>query len=559
MANDKVDEDDGILAFQTDPYVKNLLEQGLSLRQVSTKTEEELSIVQESIVMEHLLQSRNILGLNSLLDDMDLLLSGMEKTLGVYQQDIKRMNQDISIIQLDSKLLDTKVKNRRLAYGLSSELLEGITVSPDLIKKIVDAEINEFYINNLLELDLKLKYVSKHQPEGIMALTTVLPELDRLRLKAVEKIREFFLKKIDSFKAPNTNIALIQQNVFLKYRDLFWFLMNHAQPVGLEIHQNYISHVQAYFLNSFERYYKSLILLQSGTVDKNELIGVDENARRGLFGAIKLSPVKESVNIYGLADRLAVLTSSESGIIVPDHVKDKKFPFEGKFGLTIAIFKSLTRLFIDNASSEYVFTSEFFSDPKNPMPHASLESFFSQTFEPTMKFVETMIKSYIESSFDAIGILFCIRINTQNLRIMQKRRLPILDTFLNLLNILMWPRFQTIMGLHIDSLKKADCKKLLASKDPNVHFIVRRYAEFSASILTLNQGYEEAMLVNSLTRLRTELESLMYKFAAEFPDKKLALAFWINNLDHVQSILNVLQTLIVGTHLFCSGYGKDIL
>ena len=157
-----------------------------------------------------------------------------------------------------------------------------------------------------------------------------------------------------------------------------------------------------------------------------------------------------------------------------------------------------------------------------------------------MKFVESMIKQYTETSFDAIGILFCIRINTQNLRIMQKRRLPVLDTFLNLVNILMWPRFQTIMGLHIDSLKKADCKKLMASKESNVHFIIRRYAEFSASILTLNQGYEEAMLVNSLSRLRTELESLMYKLAAEMPEKKTALAFWINNLDHIQSILNVI-------------------
>ena len=107
--------------------------------------------------------------------------------------------------------------------------------------------------------------------------------------------------------------------------------MDNAQPVGLEIHQNYICHVQSYFLNSFERYYKSLILLQSGSVDKNELIGIDENTKRGIFGAIKLAPVKESVNIYGLADRLLVLTSSESGIIVPDHAKEtgKKFPFEG--------------------------------------------------------------------------------------------------------------------------------------------------------------------------------------------------------------------------------------
>lgn len=106
------------------------------------------------------------------------------------------------------------------------------------------------------------------------------------------------------------------------------------------------------------------------------------------------------------------------------------------------------------------------------------------------------MKTYVENTYDAIGLLFCIRINGQNLRIMQKRRLPHLDHFLNLVNILLWPRFQHIMGLHIESMKKADPKKLMTTKDPLPHIITRRYAEFSASILTLNQGYEDALLSN---------------------------------------------------------------
>lgn len=81
---------------------------------------------------------------------------------------------------------------------------------------------------------------------------------------------------------------------------------------------------------------------------------------------------------------------------------------------------------------------------------------------------------------------------------MQKRRLPHLDNFLNLINIILWPKFQSIMGLHIDSIKKAEPRKLITSKDPGAHYIVRRYAEFSSSILTLNQGYDDALLLNRL-------------------------------------------------------------
>jgi hypothetical protein len=116
---------------------------------------------------------------------------------------------------------------------------------------------------------------------------------------------------------------------------------------------------------------------------------------------------------------LDVLTTVEAGIILPDHARSsgKRYPYE-------ALFKSITRLLIDNASSEYIFTTEFFSDPRNPSPHDSLLSFFSQVFEASLKFVESGIRNFIDGTYDAIGLLFCIRVNSQNIRIMQKRRLP---------------------------------------------------------------------------------------------------------------------------------------
>jgi hypothetical protein len=167
--------------------------------------------------------------------------------------------------------------------------------------------------------------------------------------------------------------------------------MDHYTPIGIEIHQTYVGYVSAYFLQSFERYYKALSSLQSASVDKTDLIGLDDSSKRGLFGGIKAIVVKDTSNIYGLADRLNILTSKDSGIILPDHAKEtgKKFPFE-------AIFKSLTRLLIDNASSEYVFTCDFFTDPnpKNTTPQENIHSFFNQVFEPTMKFVEVSYRFF---------------------------------------------------------------------------------------------------------------------------------------------------------------------
>ncbi|KAJ3049398.1 Vacuolar protein sorting-associated protein 52, partial [Quaeritorhiza haematococci] len=66
---------------------------------------------------------------------------------------------------------------------------------------------------------------------------------------------------------------------------------------------------------------------------------------------------------------------------------------------------------------------------------------------------------------------------------------------------------------------------------------MRRYAEFAASILTLNQGYDDALLTHSLNRLRNEVEGLLYRMSGEIPDRKNRLVFLINNYDLVLTIL----------------------
>ncbi|KAJ3273286.1 hypothetical protein HDV01_004644 [Terramyces sp. JEL0728] len=516
--------DDRISSFQQDPFVKQALQNNIPLRTYSIQIQAELATHQESLAHQHLKQVHETLELNNILDEMDKVLGDIDGLLGGYKRDLQKMNHEIENIQKDSKELGIKLENRKNAVKYSNELLDGIVVGPDIIRKICEGEINEFFIHHLHELNVKMAYVVANEDKQVKALKNVGPELERLRIKAADKIREFLLKKIESLKAPNTNIALIQQNALLKYKELFWFLMERFTPVGLEIHANYIVIVSTYFSTAFDKYVKVMNKLQTSIADKNDVIGSDDGSKRGLFG---IRTVKDTTNLYTMGDRINLLIGNDTGIIVPHLAEEKnqKFTFE-------QIFKSVSRLVLDNASSEYIFTNEFFQEKSIKTSSESM-SFFNEVFDPTLKIIQTFFKQYIDQTHDAISILVCIRLNTLNIRLLQLRRIPCLENFLNLVNIMLWPRFQTIMGLHIDSLKKAEPRKLLSVREPQPHYIIRRYAEFSASVLTLNEGYDDA-----LSRLRTELESLMYRLAAEFPDKKVSLAFWINNIDLIQTIMN---------------------
>ena len=131
---------------------------------------------------------------------------------------------------------------------------------------------------------------------------------------------------------------------------------------------------------------------------------------------------------------------------------------------------------MDNASSEYIFDLEFFAPPKSKSSRAgstdAATSAFNEVFDGTLKLISVSIcsflcysvgfcphlppkiqqttKQYTEQSYDCLGILLCIRINNQNIRIMQKRRIPVLEAFMMQLNMVLWPRFQGVVDLHVD-------------------------------------------------------------------------------------------------------------
>ncbi|TPX57670.1 hypothetical protein PhCBS80983_g03685 [Powellomyces hirtus] len=522
--------DDRISAFQEDVLVKEAFAKGTDLRGYAKQVARELDEVEQSHVLAYVKQA------------CDDILQKMENLMSGFQSDLGTISGEIQVLQEQSQSMNIRLRNRTGMQQSLNTVLEGPLIS-HIFRKICEGEVNEFFLQHLADLNKKMAYVKSQQGQHVKAFKDVGPELERLRLRAAEKSKDYLIKRIESLRAPNTNIAIIQQNIFLKYKELYYFLAERYSDVALEVRTLYVHTVGNYFLSQFDKYLKSLHKLQMVIADKFDLIANEESGTKrvlqglpGLFGA--KPALKDRTNVFTLGDRLHVTTTADPGIILTHIAEEQnmKFPFE-------AIFKSISRLLMDNASSEYLFAMDFFSPPRGRNARVQKDATsgaatFNEVFDPTLKIIQAFNKQSIDGSFDAVGILLCIRLNNQNIRIMQARRIPCLESFSNATNMLLWPKFQAIMDLHIDSLKKAVPRTLLPSRDVHPHYVTRRYAEFSASILTLNQGYDDALLANSLFRLRTEVEHLLMRMSGEFPDAKSRLVFLINNFDLVVSVLS---------------------
>lgn len=57
--------------------------------------------------------------------------------------------------------------------------------------------------------------------------------------------------------------------------------------------------------------------------------------------------------------------------------------------------------------------------------------------------------------FDMVGLLLMIRINYQHRLLMNKRRIPCLDDYLDRVNLQLWPRFKVRPPLHLALLRGA--------------------------------------------------------------------------------------------------------
>ena len=214
-------------------------------------------------------------------------------------------------------------------------------------------------------------------------------------------------------------------------------------------------------------------------------------------------------------------------------------------------FSNFTVALVDNISAEYSFLSEFFRN----FPFSQMSRKFAEIFEPTFALGCSLAKDLVDSTYDCIGVLLCVRLNQRSAFELQRRKVPVADGYINAINMLLWPRFQVIMDLHCASIKqlgttvsgRSAASKLSftgtaadASKQSSApHFLTQRFGQFLYGILAVSyEASDDEPVSSSLGRLRAEYEAFLAKAsrgAGSDPTKKAK--FLGNNYSLVLTII----------------------
>ncbi|GLD72066.1 vacuolar protein sorting-associated protein 52 homolog isoform X1 [Lates japonicus] len=495
-----------IQANLEDDLVKEALKTGVDLRQYSKQVEAELQRIEQASIKDYIKESQNIALLHNQITACDSILERMEGMLSGFQSDLSSISSEIQTLQQQSVSMNVRLKNRQAVRSHLSQLVDELVVPGAMISTILDSPVTEQeFLEQLHELNNKINFAKELSFRETLACSDIQDIVDRLKLKAVSKIREFILQKIYSFRKPMTNYQ-IPQNTLLKYRFFYQFLLANERTVAKEIRDEYVDTMSKIYYSYFKSYSGRLLKVQYEEVaDKDDLMGfVNSVTCTGFFSKPSL---KSRNTIFTLGQRGTILSPAEleGPILVPHTAQrgDSRYPYE-------TLFRSQHYALLDNGCREYLFLSDFFMVAGN----SALDLFNSIMGKTLSMFLKSM-STYVSDCYDSIAIFLCIHIIFRFRAITAKRNIPALDKYWEAVLELLWPRVRADPG------------------DEHPQHQEHRPSE------TGSAGHQAALHHSSLRRvlLQVEVENFVLKMAAEFPSRRDQLIFLINNYDMMLGVL----------------------
>ena len=482
---------------------------------------------------------------NSKLEDLhnsivacDEVLKSVEIYLTSFQSDLAAVSSEIEHLQNRSNTLNNKLQNRRTVEQYLRPEVEALAISPVLIRKITEGTVDEGWVKALDELEKKSNAVDDRAKAGqdVKAAQDLKPFLDDVSTKAVERIRDYVVAQIKALRSPNVNAQVVQQNSFLRYRGVFAFLATREPQLAEDMSKAYTNTMRWYYASHFTRYRAALEKMSIYSVDQTDTIGTDPATKRA-------AKPGASHDAFALGRRADVLRGSED-IALLSYIAEE----DRSMHYLEAPFRAFNLALVDNLSAEFSFLTDFF--PRQTF-HATIGK-FNEIFGSTFELGRALTKQLIETSFDALGVLICVRL-TQHLAFeLQRRKVPAGEGYLNATNMLLWPRFQQIIDAHCESVRKSTAAlpgkpagsalsltgSSASAPSTAPHALTQRFANFVQGILALNsEAGDDEPVSHSLGRLRADFEAFLVKLSKGIAEARKRERFLYNNYSLICTII----------------------
>uniref|UniRef100_A0A7S0ZK76 Exocyst complex component Sec3 C-terminal domain-containing protein n=1 Tax=Timspurckia oligopyrenoides TaxID=708627 RepID=A0A7S0ZK76_9RHOD len=506
----------------------------VELSQLVVELEAKLLQVESNSIEHFVKEGASLSRLNRDLELCDTGLHKLELELTQFADDLDGISSDMQRLEQQTISSAQRAKTRSVTEAHLSTFLDQIILSPSLIKEIVEGDVGtKNYQENLRILAKKAAFLSLEDTQKAAAYAEIKPKFDLLQHKAVQRVRDFMLTKIELLRKPNTNIQIIKGSVLLRYQPLMEFLQDHAREQYLEVRNDYVETVSILYTELFRKYIFGLVQLKEEVGKDGDWIIESSNSSvtswLGSFTQSASSSQLTHQSTFGLGKRIETLKKplGPAVVLAVATSRSQKLLYE-------EIHRSISKMLLDTCTSESYFCVHLFGEIPGRL--------FADELRTTEESVVECLKSHVSTCYDLVGLLILLKLNEMMRAEMEKRNIKDLSDFFLNSEIIIKPRVKELFDLNLKSLQNADARSLFRSEaDVAPRIVTRRYAEFNATmttILSFGNMADDTFLRESIRRFRMEYQSLMQRISALFSRSKSRYVFLINNYDFVLSLLS---------------------
>jgi len=528
--NAEISEQNGYTDETEGDNIGTFLGQIVDIRAQKSEIESQLNEVEATCVADYMKEKDNITDLNQRVTSCDLILERLETILCKFQADLGNICQEIISLHEQTVSLNQQLKTKQAVRSKLGQFIEDMTIPDQVIHHIMyTPACDKAFADNLVVLDQKIHFFKEQDFRDALSCKDIESTLIGLKTKAIFKVREYVLRKIQDCRKYLSNFG-VPQTTLVKNRFFYQFLLSHERDRAREVQTEYIDTMSKVYHNYFKEYIHRLCKLEyDDKPDESDLMASDEQHNRNRSNIIfnsKPSSLKNRSTVFTMGPRASVIREDlEAPLIMPRADKqDIKYNLE-------ALFRTVNFALLDNACREYIFLRDFFmtiSETQNV-------DLFNSVFNKTLLLIYTHFTDQLKTSYDAIAIFLCLHIVYRYREMAKKRKVSVLDPYWDSLVKILYPRFEKLIHLHISSIKSCNIDRF-SSVDTMPHSITRRYAEFASALSSVNETYPDERVTDLLNDLQSEMMNFILRVAAVFSQPKEQQIFMINNYDHILGV-----------------------
>ncbi|AOA61280.1 Vacuolar protein sorting-associated protein 52 [Komagataella phaffii CBS 7435] len=454
-------------------------------------------------------------------------LEPLIRYLNNFEVQLKELSLQMEFLQERSNELNQQIEQKNKINRKLAPIVNDLVIPPKVILSVLNDNIDASWTKNIIFIKEKQQLLSKYTEQDelqIKCSPMVVKVLELLKLTVVERSRDFIINQIKLLRKPNCSSQVIQKQL-LDCKLIYSFLKENSPELATQLRKAYAYTMRWYYHQNFSKYLYSLERLEYRTVPRDVLLGETVDSQL-------------HVNEYLNLGTRAELINSHSTLMPAQIAETNQLSYYIETG-----FNNFNGALLDNVSTEYLFLSQFFELYK----FDEVNDLFKLIFQPTFTIGINYTKNLIRGTFDIYGVLLCIRLSQLYDYELQHRKIPVMDDYINLQLINLWPHFQIIIDENCESLKKAVPKlavQLHKTKNTLIPLVLtQQFGQLIAGLLKLTthkvfETEQTEPLTVGVSRLSNEFEAALTKLSSSFKDSNQKELFFYNNFYLVLTMLS---------------------